>query len=131
MTEDDIEWGIALGRERYGDRWDEESTLGWFRNVCLKGPLLFYPIRTDNAFCITLLSVLPWFPTEWEANVIFICAMDGKHWEALKLLRASVEWARKRKATYWRICSETEFDVGPLAMRVGAQEISPRFLLRL
>jgi hypothetical protein len=78
-----------------------------------------------------MLSVMPWLPTEWEAHVIFICADADAGWEALKLLRASVEWSRKRKAAVWRICSETDCDLSALAKRLGADELSRRFSLRL
>ena len=131
LSEDDLPWLTDLCKRRYSDRYDEESTIGWFRNICLKSPLLFQPIRTDHAFCITMLSVMPWLPSEWEANVIFICADRHAGWEPLRLLRALVEWSRKRKSTYWRICSETDFDLAPLAKRVGAKELSPRFMMRL
>jgi hypothetical protein len=131
LTEEDFPWLAYIGVLRYGDRWDQKDTENWFRNICMKNTLLFQPIRTDNAFCITMLSVLPWFPSEWEANVIFICAAPNCSWEAVRLLRASVEWARKRKAVKWRCISETEYDLGPMAMRVGATEISPRFEVRL
>jgi hypothetical protein len=131
MREEDLPWLSYLCKKRYSDRYDEEGTINWFRNICLKGPLLFQPIRTDNAFCITMLSVLPWLPAEWEANVVFICADVGAGWDAIHLLRASIEWGRKRKAHRWRLMSETDFDLAPLAKRLGATELSPRYSLRL
>lgn len=130
LSEDDLPWLIQVSRKRYAAKFDEEATIGWFRNICLKAPLLFHPIRTDHSFCITMLTVMPWLPTEWEAHVIFICADHHAGWEALKLLRASVDWARRRKAAVWRICSETDYDLTPLARRLGAEELSHRFSLR-
>ena len=131
MQEEDLPWLSQLCKRRYSDRYDEEGTVNWFRNICLKGPLLFQPIRTNNAFCITMLSVLPWLPAEWEANVVFLCADDHAHWEAIHLLRASIEWGKKRRATRWRMVSETDYDLAPLAKRVGAKELTPRFSLDL
>jgi hypothetical protein len=47
------------------------------------------------------------------------------------LLRRSIEWARTRNAKLWRICSETDYDLGPLARRVGARSESARYILTL
>lgn len=131
LSEHDIPWLLALARKRYAVEFDADSTTGWFRNICLKAPLLFHPVRTDNGFCITMLTVMPWLPTIWEAHVVLICVDHHAGWEALRLLHASVDWARRRKATVWRICSETDYDLAPFARRLGAEELSPRFTLRL
>jgi hypothetical protein len=120
-----------LCHKRYSSRFDAQSTEAWFRNIVLKNPLLFYPTRTDNAFAISMLSCSPWFPTEFDCHVLMACADDGAMWELLKVLRASVEWARKRKVTWWRITSETNIDLWPLARRCGAHLQSPRSELRL
>ena len=131
MTEADIPWLTYLGKKRYSGRYSEDETVKWFVNICLKQTVLFQPERTDNAFCITMLSIVPWLPLECEANVLFICADDDAYWEGLRLLRSSIAWAKVRKATRWRIVSETDYDLGPLARRVGAKELTSRFSLEL
>lgn len=131
MREGDLSWLAYLCRKRYSHKYDQEGTEGWFCNIVLKSPLLFYPARTDHAFTITMLSCVPWLPTEWAADVVFTCADDGGMWEVLSLLRASIEWAHKRRASVWRIMSDTEYDVSALARRVGAIEVMPRYVLRL
>lgn len=131
MREDDLPWLGYICRKRYSHRYDQEGTEGWFRNIVLKAPLLFYPSRTDNAFTITMLSCVPWLPAEWAADVVFTCADDGAMWEVLSLLRKSIEWARRRRATLWRISSDTDYDIAPLARRVGTHTIGPRHILRL
>lgn len=131
MTEADLPWLHYLCIKRYSDRFDEQSTDGWFRNIVLKTPLLFYPARTDNAFAISLMSVVPWLPNEFEVNVVLLCADEGYMWDALRLLRDSIAWAKRRKCTYWRFCSDTEYDFAPIARRLGAEEIAPRFMMRL
>jgi hypothetical protein len=73
---------------------------------------------------------VPWLPAEFEANVVAVCADDGGMWEALRLLRVSVEWGKRRKCSSWRLTSENN-DLAMLARRLGATEISPRFQMRL
>lgn len=130
MSEGDLDWLTYLCRKRYSHAYDPESTQAWFKNIVLKSPLMFYPIRTRDAFVITMLSIVPWLPNDIDANVIFICADDGAMWQSLKLLRCSIEWAKRRRATLWRLSSDTDNDLRMLAMRVGATEIAPRFVHR-
>ena len=52
-------------------------------------------------------------------------------WEAMKLLRASIAWARKRKCVRWRMSSDTDYDLAAMARRLGVNEESPRFTLNL
>ena len=122
---------LDLGRRRYAKRWDALAVEGWFRNIVCKQPLIFLPIRLDNAFLIGVINIIPWAPAELEFTTMLICADDGKLWEVVTLLRFSIEWARKRKLADWRLSSETEFEFGALAKRLGAVALSPRYSLRL
>ena len=131
LTEDDLPWLHFLFGKKYEKRFDAITTEGWYRNVVLKNPMMFYPIRLRNSFLIGMLSTLPWLPSEFDCNIISVCADDGCMWEALKLLRASIEWARKRKCRHWLLTSDTAFDLAPMAKRLGACELSPRFSLEL
>ena len=131
ITEADIPWMREVGARRYPqDKFDHDGTEGWVRNIVLKQPFLFLPIRTDNAFLIAMLSTSPWTPAEFETNIVMVCADHGFMWEALRLLRVSIEWGKRRKCSSWRLTSEND-DLTMLARRVGATEISPRFMLRL
>ena len=131
MTESDLPWMHELFAKRYAKHYDPICSEQWYLNVVLKNALIFYPARTQNAFAISMLSLVPWVPNEFECNVVAVCADDGGMWEAARLLRASVEWAKQRKAATWRICSETDVDLAQIARRVGATEVWPRFVLRL
>lgn len=131
MTEDDLGWLIRLCKKRYAHSYDSETTTAWFKNVVLRSPLMFYAIRTEDAFCITMISVTPWLPNSIEANVIFLCADDDCWWQTIRLLRCSIDWTKRRQCTLWRIASDTDYDLRPLAHRVGAKELSPRWVLRL
>jgi hypothetical protein len=131
MTEADLDWLTYLCKKRYSHKYDSETTAAWFQNVVLKSPLLFFAARTQDAFCISLISVTPWLPGSIEANVVFVCCDDGCMYQALRLLRASIAWAKLRNCTLWRLSSDTDYDLAPLARRLGATELSPRYVLRL
>ena len=131
MTEDDLPWLKDLCLRRYSHRYEPESTENWFRQLVLKNPLLFLAIRTDNAFSISLISCLPWLPSEFEVNVIFLCAEHGEMWQALKLCRYSIDWARRRKCHVWRLASETGYDLSMISKRLGCKELTARYSLRL
>ena len=134
IAEDDRDWVLDLCRRKYGTDYDYISTEGWFREQVLKNPLRFLPIRTDGAFLVAMLSCSPWTPALFEAEVILICADDGRMWDALHLLRYSIEWARQRKCSVWRIGVGWDFpagELGPLAKRVGAKEIKPMYMVDL
>jgi hypothetical protein len=73
---------------------------------------------------------MPWLPSEPECIVLFVCADDGAGWEALRLLRDSIAWARGRKCAVWRLSSDTDAELVMLARRLGITEISPRYCIR-
>lgn len=131
MTEADLPWINQLCKRRYPQTYSQVETDSWYLNQVLKGPLMFFPARTADAFCISMLSATPWMAGSLECNVVFLCAEEGCMWQAIRLLRASVAWARRRKCTLWRIASDTEYDLRPLAMRLGAREPAPRWELQL
>ena len=119
-----------LGDRRYPGRYDRLGTEMWFRNIVLKGPMMFLPIRSANAFCIAMISTTPWMPQAPECNVVLVCAEEGCMWEAIMLLRASIEWGKRRRCALWRLSSETDFDLAPIAHKLGATEANVRYVLR-
>jgi hypothetical protein len=122
---------VELAKRRYDNRFDFQAAEMWVRNIVLKQPMVFLPIRTDDAFLVGLISVIPWLPAEWEAGIVMVCAEPGKIWQAMALIRESLAWAKRRRCTEWRLTSETAADVWPLAKRLGVTEISPRYVIRL
>ena len=120
-----------LGDRRYPGRYDRLGTEMWVRNIVLKGPMMFLPIRSDHAFLIAMLSTTPWMPATPECNITLVCAEEGKMSEAVMLLRASIEWAKRRLCSLWRLSSETDFDIGPIAHKLGATEANVRYVKRL
>lgn len=121
---------LELGKRKYSNKFDFMTVENWFRQIVMRSPLMFLPLRTENAFLIALLSTTPWDGGA-EANVVLLCADHNAGWQAMTLLKESINWARRRKASVWRITSETEFDLKNLALRLGAREITPRYSLEL
>ena len=113
---------LDLAKRRYSNRFDFQAGELWIRNITLKQPMVFLPIRTDHAFAIAMISANPWLPSEWHAHTAMVCAEEGKMWEALTLIRECVAWAKRRNCVDWRINSQTGYDLAPLARRVGAKE---------
>lgn len=120
-----------LAQARYPGNYDIEAAEMWMRNIVLRQPMVFYPIRTDHAFMVTLVSLLPWLPGEPQANVVMLCAENGHMWDSVRLARASLEWAIRRNCWRWGFNSDTDFDVGPIAKRMGLIELCPRYVVPL
>jgi hypothetical protein len=115
-------WMLGLAQRRYSNRFDFQAGELWVKGIVLRQPMVFLPIRTDNAFCIGMISANPWLPAEWHAHIAMVAAEEGKMWDAMALLRESVEWAKRRKCVDWRMNSQTSFDLAPMARRLGAVE---------
>jgi hypothetical protein len=131
VVEDDIPWMAALAQRRYPRNYDIEAAEMWMRNIVLRQPMVFYPIRTDHAFMVTLVTLLPWTPGEPEANVCLLCSEEGWIWDGVKLARASLDWAMRRNCARWGFNSDTDFDIGPIVKRMGLVERCPRYVVAL
>jgi len=125
---DDLPFILSLAYERYR-AFDPGRTLIWLAQT-LQNPLSLM-LRAERAFLIASIAVPAWHPNEKEAHVLFVCAGDGYHWQACTLLRQSVDWARGQGCVSWHVSSETEYDIEPLARRLGAEPWVTRYKLRL
>ena len=131
IREECVPWMVALAHRRYPNNFDIQSAEMWFRNIVLKQPMVFCPIRTDHAFCVAMVSANPWLPAELHSHIAMVCAEDGKMWDAMLLLRESLAWAKRRGCVDWRLGSETLFELAPMAKRVGAVEDTGTWKVRL
>jgi len=122
-------WMRRLFARRYPNNFDAAGTEQWMAEVVLKAPLRFNAIRTDDALCISLVTEVPWLPTEREVSVVVILADHGAVWQTIPLLRASIEWARYRQASAWRFHSNMPAHCTALARRVGVPLDVPHFKL--
>lgn len=118
---------MSLAFKRYGP-YDPGKVLVYLLNAIANEQAIC--IRTTNAFLIASRFVPTWW-LHWECHVVFLCAESGAHWEAVRLLRRSVEWAKEHECRKWQFSSETKHGIGALAKRVGAVEISPPYKIDL
>lgn len=126
-TAADLPWVMSLAYRRYGS-YDPGKILVFLLNVMQNQQALF--LRADGAFIIASATEPIW-GNELECHVVFLCAAEGAHWQAVQLLQESVEWARAKGCRKWQFGSETENDIGALAKRVGAQPGWPRYWMEL
>jgi hypothetical protein len=131
LTEDDVPWIVSLGKRRYPIAFDAFSAEMWFRNIVLKGPLIFFPARTDHAFTICMIITDAWLPGLRICNNLLLNSEEGAVWEEIALMRAAVEWARKRQCAEYRIWSDAEVDLSAVAVRVGAEPTAIRHTVKL
>jgi hypothetical protein len=131
LTEDDVPWIVDLGKRRYSTAFDAFSAEMWFRNNVLKSPLIFFPARTDHAFTICTIITDAWLPGMRICNNLLLNSEEGAVWEEITLVRAAVDWARKRHCAEYRIWSDTDVDLAPVATRAGAQPTAIRYSVKL
>lgn len=127
-TIDDIPFILSLAHDRYRP-FDPGRTLVWLLE-CLRNPSMLL-LRDDDAFLIASIATPSWHPKESGCHVIFLCAREGKHWQAVKMLRHSIEWAREKNCVDWWLSSETEYKIDAMAKRMGAKAEVLRYRLDL
>ena len=119
-TADDLPWILSLAHRRYTNTPDPGTSLAWLAKVILS-PQWALAIRSEGAFLAALLEAPPWWPNERECHVAVLVADKGCHWQAVRLLRDSIAWARGKGCCRWWLSSETYYDFEMLARRVGAK----------
>lgn len=118
ITSQDILWVVSLGTQRYSGEYDAVGGLGALA-MAISLPTAL-AIRSDHGFLVANILTSLWRPKRRECHVLAICVEEGHHWEAVKLLRASIEWAQEQRCTRWLVSSDTDHPVAQLAYRVGA-----------
>ena len=116
---------------RYPQNYDLKTTERWLKQTVLPQSLIYYAARTDDAFCVSMVAVAPWTPSDFRCEVCIIGADVGHVWQCIPLLKASIAWARGRKCVSWHCDSATSQEIGPLMKRVGATAIEPRYRMEL
>jgi hypothetical protein len=130
IVEGDAEWLSHMLRKRYAKSYNASGTERWLWDYVWTHKDIYHGCRTRNAFCISLLTKRPW-SYEIECSVLIVCCEEGPThlWEALSCLRSSIEWGRTMRATTWKLASDTDYDLAPVARYLGLTGISPRFVL--
>lgn len=126
----DLPWVLSLGYECYGP-YDPGGVLRFLLGAVNSPDILAIRSEDKNAALCASIVIPPWYPKAPECNVLLICARKGSHWQAVKLLRESISWARLRGCVVWRFHSDSKHGVGALALRVGAREDTTRYVMDL
>lgn len=126
----DLPWVLSLGYECYGP-YDPGGVLQFLLGAINNPNILAIRSEDKNAALAAHINIPPWYPKSPECNVLLVCARKGSHWQAVKLLRESVAWARLRGCVIWRFHSDSVHDVGALAKRVGARNDTARYIMDL
>lgn len=125
IVAEDIPWGLSLAHRRY-EAFDPGGAL-----IAI-GQAMNLPtalaIRSDHGFLVANIIATGWWPKRRACHILWLCLEEGHHWEAVKLLRASIVWAKEQGCRRWILSSDTEYPFAALAARVGAR-VEPRYLI--
>lgn len=127
-TIDDLPWILSLGYHRYGP-YDPGPVVLRIAQIIASPDT--YIMRTDHALCIATLDSPVWRVKAIECHVMILAAYEGYHWEAVKLLKGSVQWAADRDCYRWWFGSETSSEVDAICKRVGAEVGSTRYKIEI
>jgi hypothetical protein len=124
---EDIPWMLSVGYRVYGP-YDPGPVLTYLVALLRNNDAQI--LRTDKAISVATLFKPPWSSVP-ECNVVALCAIDGAVWDAVRLLKATIIWARARGCAKWWFGSETNTDISAIAKRVGGVRILPRYRIDL
>ena len=124
----DLPWLLSLASERYPP-FDPGTTLSWLAGI-INNPQ-GYAIRTNDAFAIATCMAPAWHPKSPECHLLFLCAAPGEHWQAIRLARDTVRWARTQRCVKWWFSSETDYEIAAIARRLGAKRKVIRYVMDL
>lgn len=127
ITADDVPWGMSLAHRRYESFDPGGALIAIGQAMSLKTALA---IRSDHGFLVANITRYGWWPDRRNCHVLWLCVEEGHPWDACKLLRASVEWAKAEGCKRWWLTSETEHAVASLAERIGAR-VEPSYVIEL
>ena len=124
---DDFPWVFSLAQQRY-EGYDQGGALQALATAVRIPTAIAW--RTDHGFLVANTTGTLWYPKRRALEILALCVEEGHHWDAVKLLRASVAWARDKGCERWLVNSDTQHQIGSLAVRAGAMP-EPRYVIDL
>ena len=129
-TTADIPWILKIAEKRYGPQIEDLGLVEkWLLSTRGEPNVCF--LRSDHAFVVSTRIPKFYAPSSPEAGTIFIASENNSPWETLALLRTSAAWYKVQGCKAYRIDSATDYDIEPLALRLGAKPVSTTYALRL
>ena len=125
----DVDWFVDLGLRRYPKNWCPIGTETWLRQRVLLNPASHLAIRSANAAVVVGINYQPWTPWKFEAVVNTTMCEEGCVWEVIPLLRLADKWAQRKRCKSLRLASETKYELGALARRIGMKQGEPYYIL--
>ena len=119
-TLDDIPFIMELAKEKYPTR-DVEKAAPWAA-WCIKNPDRLVLVGPSSMGC----AQVDWrYGHECKARLDVLAARPGPIWEALRMLRLMLNWARQKGAIgNFILDANTGIDFGPFAERLGGKKVT-------
>lgn len=128
MTREDAPWALALATRRY-PQFDVFAAAHWLDQWIDSRDMCF--MRSEHAACVACIVSKFWAPQVKEAHLMFLLAEDNHAWDAVRALRAVIQWAAQAGAEIFEMSSDTGFDVSRLARRFGKTRTVTAHVLEL
>ena len=122
-TLDDIPFIMALASEKYPGR-DVEKDRPW-ASWCIQNPDRLVLIGPNSMGC----AQVDWiYGHECKARLDVLAARPGPFWEALRMVRIMVNWARQKGAIgTFKLNAETDVNFAPFASRLGGRKVTTTY----
>lgn len=130
-TIDDLDWMIDLAVKRFPKIvQDRDATESWLANALVNPS--FCVLLDDHGFAIGVGGTTIFNKHYTVANIHTLVTEKGNHiWEAIRMARHIKLWAEQHGAEELYLADSTDIDLGPIAKRIGATEITPRYVVKL
>lgn len=119
---------LDIARASYGVQFDERKAQD-FGLAALMNPNIG-TFRDNDALCMVGLSEF-FFEDEKRANVMFLAVRDQQSWQAVKVIRAALQWSKLKGAGSFHFGEETGMKMETIAKRIGATKDRPSFRIDL
>ena len=121
------EASVPFFLERY-PRLNVERTVSYVRSALHENRSRV--IRTENAWAMATINQT-FFEPEPVVYEIFMCSFKKNANDIVWLAKDLVKWAESVRAVEYRMGSATEYDVAPLARRIGADKKQTVFIKKI
>ena len=118
MEPKDVPWALSLAHRRYKAGYDPGGALLAVMNAINSPNAL--ALRSDHGFLGAHVAFPLWRPEQRDCMVVVLFTEEGHHWEAVRMLRYSVVWAREQKCSRWFLGGDGDKSLAALARRLGA-----------
>lgn len=124
----DLPLMLDIARASYGVQFDEDKAREFGLRTLMSPEIAAF--LDDDAFCMVGLSEYFW-ERQKRANCMFTAVRKAQVWQAVKTVRAALQWSRSKGASSFHIGEETGMDMGVIAKRLGLAKDRPSYRIDL